>query len=252
VHEGGVVRHAVAYAGSAEDLSAAAAAARGPLLVQEYVPGTGQGVELLLRDGVPLAAFQHRRIREVPVTGGASAFRVSVPLDPELLAPSVALLRELRWTGLAMVEFRVGPGGPRLMEINGRIWGSLPLAVRAGVDFPGMLADLFLGAPLRNVPPIGAYRLGVTSRNLPLEASWIGSVLAARRTYPFLETPPRRAALAALLRVPAPDGWDVLSLDDPLPGLVEVERLAEHAVGRVAGAAARRARRRTARGGDSA
>ncbi len=231
---GAIRRHSVSYAVDAAELGRIAGAATGPLLVQEYLTGIGQGVELLLRDGDPIAAFQHRRIREVPVTGGASAFRESVPLDPELFRRSVALLAEMGWTGLAMVEFRVGPRGAALMEINGRIWGSLPLAVRAGVDFPGLMADVHLGRSTAAAPPIGCYRLGVTSRSLPLEVSWIGSVLAGRSRYPFIDVPPRRAGIAAALRLVADDGWDVQSRDDPLPGLVEIQRLAARTVRRLA------------------
>ena len=50
--------------------------------------------------------------------------------------------RVLSYSGLAMVEFRRGPDGVGyLMEVNGRVWGSLPLAVRAGMDFPALLVD---------------------------------------------------------------------------------------------------------------
>ena len=37
-----------------------------------------------------------------------------------------------------MVEFKHDErdGVPKLMEINGRFWGSLQLAIDAGVDFP--------------------------------------------------------------------------------------------------------------------
>jgi predicted ATP-grasp superfamily ATP-dependent carboligase len=107
-----------------------------PVLLQEYYQGAGYGVELLMYEGRALAAFQHKRLREVPVNGGASAFRQSVPLDPTLYSHAVRLLKELNWTGLAMVEFKVGQDGPKLMEINGRVWGSLPLAVQCGMDFP--------------------------------------------------------------------------------------------------------------------
>jgi predicted ATP-grasp superfamily ATP-dependent carboligase len=198
-------------------------------LLQEYVPGEGHGVELLLRDGRPLAAFQHRRLREVPYTGGASSFRESVPLNAILLDHAVRLLEALRWTGLAMVEFRIGPDGPRLMEVNGRVWGSLPLAVRSGVDFPALLADLHLGAA-NGGPRSDGYRVGVRSRNVELELAWIGSVLLGRRPYPFLPTPRRREALAAAVRLLRPaDGFDVLSPRDPLPGLAGALRIAARA-----------------------
>jgi predicted ATP-grasp superfamily ATP-dependent carboligase len=197
-------------------------AGRTPALLQEYLPGEGVGVELLADQGRPLAAFQHRRLHEVPITGGASALRESVELDAVLHRHARRLLEALSWTGLAMIEFRVGPDGPALMEINGRIWGSLPLAVRSGVDFPIRLAELHLRRSLTPGPDAGP-RAGVRSRNLGLELVWIASVLRRGRRYPFLPAPRRRDALAAAVRLPWPrDGFDVLSRDDPLPGLAEL------------------------------
>jgi predicted ATP-grasp superfamily ATP-dependent carboligase len=224
----GIAALTVAYAGGFARLQERMSAFEGvcPVLLQEYYRGEAHGVELLLHEGRPLAAFQHRRLREVPVTGGASSFRESVPLDPVLYDYAVLLLGELRWTGLAMVEFKVGAAGPKLMEINGRVWGSLPLAVKAGMDFPGLMADLYLnGPPPDGTDPLTTYELGVRSRNLELEVVWIGSVLRRHRRYPFLELPPRRAAVQAaarLLRAPPGDGFDVLSLGDLRPSLVEV------------------------------
>jgi predicted ATP-grasp superfamily ATP-dependent carboligase len=174
--------------------------------------------------GKPLAAFQHRRVREVPITGGASSYRDSVPLDPVLLDHAVRLLGALDWTGLAMVEFKAGDGRLALMEVNGRIWGSLPLAVKAGMDFPGRLVDLCLnGSSDAHVPLDTAYEIGVRSRSFELEAAWIGSALRRKRRYPFLEAPGRREALRVALRLLNPaDGYDVQSREDPRPGLAEI------------------------------
>ena len=67
------------------------------VLLQEYGPGEAHGVELLLVDGRPLAAFQHRRIHEVPLTGGASSLRESVPLSAACTATLSGSSR--RWGG---------------------------------------------------------------------------------------------------------------------------------------------------------
>ena len=227
---GPVERYEVSYA---EDASALAAGMRrleghSEVLLQEYYRGEGQGVELLMYRGRPLAAFQHRRLREVPITGGASSFRESVSLDPLLYDYSVRFLAALEWTGLAMVEFKLGREGPRLMEINGRVWGSLPLAVKSGMDFPVRMAELYLGNhPEADSPPDTTYTLGVRSRNLDLELLWIGSALRRTRLSQSLPLPGRRQALAAALRLFYPgDGFDVLVWDDPRPGLVEIARIA--------------------------
>jgi predicted ATP-grasp superfamily ATP-dependent carboligase/thymidylate kinase len=234
----GIERFAVSYAADEGALAKEMGllAGRCDVLLQEYCAGEAHGVEVLAHQGRPLAAFQHRRLREVPITGGASSFRESVVLDPLLFSYSSRLLAALEWTGLAMVEFKVGAKGPRLMELNGRIWGSLPLAVKSGVDFPAGLVDVCLG----NVPgpdrrPDTSYPLGVRSRNLDLEVVWIGSTLRGARRYPGVPVPRRREAVAAALRLVYPgDGFDILARGDPRPGLVELVRIAGKLRGKLA------------------
>jgi predicted ATP-grasp superfamily ATP-dependent carboligase len=232
VRDEAVERYEVSYVNDLSSLEARMAPLEGhtSVLLQQYHAGEGHGVELLCDRGEPLATFQHRRLHEVPITGGASALRESVPVDPTLLDYSVRLLRELEWTGLAMVEFRVGPAGPMLMEINGRVWGSLPLAVKSGVDFPAKLVQLHLGpeafGPGGHVNG-GAARIGVRSRNIGLELVWIASVLRKDRRYPFLPAPSRADGVRAALRLPHPaDGFDVLERDDLRPGLAELAGVA--------------------------
>lgn len=228
--DGTIDAFSVAYAGDAFRLRALVADLEGRtgILLQRWQPGEGHGVELLAHEGRPLAAFQHRRLREVPVTGGASALRESVALDPTLYDYASRLLGDLRWTGLAMIEFRLTPSGPELMEINGRVWGSLPLAVRAGMDFPARLADLMLDGPPPSATPVASdYAVGVRVRNLRLEMSWMGSVALGRRRYAELPFPPRRAAVGAMASLLDPRiGDDLLVREDPAPGLAQLGAIA--------------------------
>ncbi|MGZ6708642.1 MAG: carboxylate--amine ligase [Solirubrobacteraceae bacterium] len=238
LHDGAVDRFEVTYADTPAALAEAMAPLEGrcPVLLQEHVPGEGHGVELLLDHGRTLIAFQHRRLHEVPITGGASALREGVPVEPEMLDHAQRLLGALDWTGLAMVEFRVGASGPVLMEVNGRIWGSLPLAVRSGADFPLGLAQLYLGSRLNGAAggPASVPAPGVRSRNLSLELVWIASVLGSRRRYPYLDAPRRRDGLTAALRLALPgDGFDVLSRDDPAPGISDAARAVGHLLRKV-------------------
>jgi predicted ATP-grasp superfamily ATP-dependent carboligase len=197
------------------------------VLLQQYVAGRGVGVDLLLDNGRPLAAFQHRRVREYPFTGGVSACCESTDLDPQLYEYAVRLMGALTWTGLAMVEFKMGTAGPMLMEINGRVWGSLPLAIQSGVDFPARLSELYVnGSPPWNGGPDAGYVVGTRGGNLELELKWIASVLFCRRRYPFLTSPSRREALGAGLSWLNPHyRFDLQSADDPLPGLAEVPKI---------------------------
>ena len=220
-----VERFGVAYAATREQLAARMRRFEGrcAVLLQEYWPGEGHGVGLLMSGGETVLAFQHRRLREVPYTGGPSSFREGVPLSSELLDYSQQLLGALDWTGPAMVEFKVGPRGATLMEVNGRLWGSLALAVKSGVDLPARMVDVFLDPDAPADPPELDYRPGVRSRDLGLELSWIGSVLRGAPRYDFLDAPSRRDGVAALVKLLDPrDGFDVMTARDPLPGLAEL------------------------------
>ena len=135
-------------------------------LIQQKVLGPGFGVGVLAERGRLVASFAHRRVREYPITGGPSTFCVSI-VDDRLTGYAAALIRELDWTGVAMVEFKKDDDY-RLMEVNPRFWGSLPLATRAGVNFPLLLCRLAMGEPMGELPKVQA---GVKLRFLPLDAA---------------------------------------------------------------------------------
>jgi predicted ATP-grasp superfamily ATP-dependent carboligase len=221
---GVVDQYCVSYANSLEALEAWMRPLEGRtrVLLQEYCPGDGQGVEFLAYQGRPLAVFQHRRLAEVPLSGGVSAWRESVPLDPVLYGHASRIVEAMGWTGLIMVEFKVGQL-PWFMEVNGRIWGSLPLAVHSGMDFPARLADLYLmGPPADSCPPATDYRVGVRSFNLELILKWIPAVLFGLTRHPYLPLPRKSRALAAALGLLSPrQKLDVGFLEDPRAGIAE-------------------------------
>lgn len=149
-----------------------------PLLLQEKIVGPGVGVFTCFDQQGPMAWFGHRRLREKPPSGGVSVLCESAPVPEDTRAHAERLLREIGWHGVAMVEFKQDErdGIPKLMEINGRFWGSLQLAVDAGVDFPLLLLETALGSTRRVLP---TYRVGVRSRWL-----WgdVDALLIALRT----------------------------------------------------------------------
>jgi predicted ATP-grasp superfamily ATP-dependent carboligase len=134
-----------------------------PVLVQERVEGDGAGVFMCYADGRRVATFAHRRLREMPPSGGVSVLCESCDADPVAVAHASRLLTTLDWCGPAMVEFKrdLRDGSLRLMEINGRFWGSLQLAIDAGVDFPAMAVDIAAGMAVTSVD---RYRVGARSR----------------------------------------------------------------------------------------
>lgn len=222
-----LVQLGVSYAFNANELRAQVISALrfGSVLLQEYVQGQGVGIELIADQGKIVYAFQHLRLHEVPLTGGGSSLRTSVAINPVLLDASARLMQALAWHGVAMVEFKHNPatGDFRLMEINGRFWGSLPLAVAAGADFPAMLYELMV---LGKIKPRSAATLGLYGRKLSSDIYW--SELVLRRDAPAkLVTLPNRTTLLRdwLLIFSPRHHFDIQHWRDPKPGLVDLWRI---------------------------
>lgn len=238
-------RHAVRKVYAAEQFGPALTAMlrSGPVSIQQNFIGRGVGVELLLRDGEPLLTFQHERVHE-PLHGGGSSYRKSVPVSPALLDAALKLMRAVNYTGVAMVEFKVDPqrGAWVLLEVNARFWGSLPLALAAGADFPLGLYQLLVTGRV-DVPR--RPRVGTHCRNLLSDAAWLRDNLRADHRDATLATRPLRLVLrdAAVNTLLGREHFDTLVVDDPWPGLHELREL----LARGAAAARTRLARRAAR-----
>jgi protein-tyrosine-phosphatase/predicted ATP-grasp superfamily ATP-dependent carboligase len=191
------------------------------IIAQEWIPGTGAGAFLLVFGGKMHLAFAHRRLHEVPYTGGLSSFRESCH-DDDLIALARTILDHIGYEGVAMVEFRRGADRrPHFLEINGRLWGSLALALHCGIDFPAALIDCYQnGAPAREGPP---YRAGVRCRNIfPGELGHLLSIFQIRSTPAATFRPSRGGAIGKFL-------WlcldptirhDYFWWSDPVPGVI--------------------------------
>ncbi len=194
----------------------------GAALVQRCVPGWGEGLFLLRASGRTRAAFAHRRLREKPPGGGVSVLRESIAVDPDLLARVEGILDDTDFEGVAMAEFRTDGARHWLMEFNVRLWGSLQLAIDAGVDFPRLLLESIM-EPSSGPRSVPEPRLGVRSRWLLGD---LDHALALARGRP--DTHGRSglaAALGVLLRPAGPDcRWEVLRAGDPRPFCVELRR----------------------------
>jgi predicted ATP-grasp superfamily ATP-dependent carboligase/protein-tyrosine-phosphatase len=225
--EGGASHLQVSYAFDATELEAGCAHAMKfcPVLLQEFVPGAGVGIELIAQEGKIAYAFQHLRLHEVPLTGGGSSLRKSEPVVPALLEAAERLIAALKWNGVAMVEFKFDPasGNFCLMEINGRFWGSLPLAAAAGADFPSMLLDLELDGQIR---PSAPYRNNVYCRLLSRDLHWYEAVLRGGTDPRIAKVPRFKEVFTELgLFFNFRHRFDVQSIRDPMPGLVDVGRI---------------------------
>lgn len=193
-----------------------------PPLIQEVIQGEEIGIFALMDYGQPKALFAHRRIRSISPLGGASCLRESIKMPAEAKEYSLRLLRALSWHGVAMVEFKVDKrdGVPKLMEINGRFWGSLPLAIYAGVDFPYLF---YQAANRENVAPCFSYQENIKSRHLLADLKHLISVLLTRKKVAGLPYPKRFPAIVDFLKFFEKDlYYDVESWSDPKPFLAEL------------------------------
>ncbi len=190
------------------------------VIAQEVIPGTGAGAFLLRFRGEIHLTFAHRRLHEIPYWGGYSSFRESCS-DPQLTALGAAMLHATNHDGVAMVEFRRSSvnGQPYFLEINGRFWGSLALALQSGADFPRALIECYeRGRPA----PQERYREGVRCRNVfPGEVKHLSSILTAGATTPERVVPSKIGATARfiILSLNPAIHHDHLWLTDPGPGI---------------------------------
>jgi predicted ATP-grasp superfamily ATP-dependent carboligase len=224
--DGKWISGAVEYAHDAEDLKRKYQQAHSLIpnpLVQERIYGEGRGVFLLVWNSELKAAFCHRRLREKPPWGGVSVYRESIPIDGEMVDKSYKLLQALGWQGPAMVEFKVDNRDRqlKLMEVNGRFWGSLQLALDSGMNFPLLYYRSAIG---ENPPSQFDYRTGVRSRWLlgdldQLLIRW--KHRDGRNDLAGCETSKLRASLDFVKFYEPNLHYEILRFEDPAPGWYE-------------------------------
>jgi predicted ATP-grasp superfamily ATP-dependent carboligase len=140
-------------------------------ILQEHLEGHLMAFTALTnRDAQIVARVQQVSDRTWPLDVGISARAQTVTVDERLATAAGRLLEALGWFGLAQLQFIRGRDGtPRLIDFNGRFYGSLTLAVAAGVNLPAIWARMAIGQPVRPAPEA---RVGVRYQ-------WLGGDLRA-------------------------------------------------------------------------
>ncbi len=194
-------------------------------LIQDLLVGEEYGVEMIAKKGKAIAIVTHHRLRSLSPSGGASVLKETVgggELKNTLEAYATKLIQKLGWTGPVMVEFKVDSDTrePKLMEINGRFWGSLPLSVAAGVDMPYLYYQLVTGESLPSM--VVTAREGVTTRHFLGDCMHLLRVFFERDRMRGVLYPKRTKALRDFLFLPKGTQSDVWSWSDPKPAFFEV------------------------------
>ncbi len=198
------------------------------LLLESCFEGEGLGLSVLAHEGRLLQAFEHRRVHE---RSGSSFYRVSAAPTPDLVQACAAIAAGIAFTGVAMFEFKRNPAGAWIMlEVNARPWGSLPLPVALGVDFPYRWYRLLVDGA--ETPPV-PYQVGVFGRNL------IPDLMSALADAELYDTRLRKAGALAhrfaetrRMLINA-ERQDVFVRDDPAPARAELTAIARGSVARL-------------------
>jgi predicted ATP-grasp superfamily ATP-dependent carboligase len=194
-------------------------------LIQDFVMGEEYGVEMLAQEGKVYASVSHRRLKSLSPIGGASVLKETLgenDLKSELESVAQSLAEKLDWKGPMMVEFKIDKETNTiyLMEINARFWGSLPLSVAAGVNFPWLYYE-DLKHDKRPQNKVVQKRRVITNHFLGSVVHLV-RVLFKRDPMRRLVYPPRFQAIKDFLFVPRGTKNDVWMLGDPAPAFWEI------------------------------
>jgi D-aspartate ligase len=192
---------------------AAALVGPGNLMVQEVIPGVGQGqisYAAICSNGSPLASIVARERRQYPIDFGQFSTFVESVDEPKVIRSAIRLLASWCFTGLVEIEFKQDPrnGECKLLDVNPRVWGWHTLSRRAGVDFPYLLWQLLHGQDFPVVHGRSGVRWTHTTADVRVA---IQEILKGRLSLPsYLRSlqPPRESAIFA---------WD-----DPAPGFLDL------------------------------
>lgn len=139
-----------------------------PVVVEELLDGPMTAVFGLVSGGDLHAVGMQRYLRTWPTECGVGCAAQSVAPDAGLVDLVVALLAD--YDGIFQAQFVQG----HLIDLNPRVYGSLPLALRAGVNLPGRWCDLRTG---RVAPAPVQARAGAHYRWIEGEVRWAAATL---------------------------------------------------------------------------
>ncbi|NVK54888.1 MAG: ATP-grasp domain-containing protein [Alteromonadaceae bacterium] len=202
-------------------------------LIEEYFSGTGEGISLMACKGQVQYMFAHTRVNE-PRTGGGSSYRKAIPVDPTMADACIAMCAATDYDGVGMFEFKRNPATNEwiLIEVNARFWGSLPLAIHAGIDFPRYYADYLMGNYELKKAPVTDYNTNAYARSFTNDIYDIrGEMQYLWATVnPFTATLNAAKRMASMARVLSSEKIDSYQASDKQPFAEEFHQLVSSAV----------------------
>jgi predicted ATP-grasp superfamily ATP-dependent carboligase len=144
---------------SPEELAPASATLAAPWTLQRFHEGAPVvSVAGVIDDGELLGTAVARYERTWPPTAGSASASITIVPPDGLVERSRDLLHALGWRGIFELEFlELAPGRHAAIDLNPRVYGSLALAIAAGVNLPGIWVALLQGdrrAPLVTRPGV--------------------------------------------------------------------------------------------------
>ena len=182
-------------------------------LVQPYISGQLCSVSGVSWEGELICALHQRSPRIWPVPTGESAWAQTIRPDTKLEQGVGRLLQAIGWSGIFQVQFIHSSCGEHYaIDFNPRIYGSLALAVAAGLNLPCIWTDLLLNRR----PDVGGYLVGTHFRHEEKDVRALAWMLVNGELRGALQgIIPRRGTTHA-----------VFSRRDPMPLLTSAEKLA--------------------------
>lgn len=187
-------------------------------LYQEYGSGRTHNLCCFAAEGETLAIHEYISKRR---GSHAGVFREIVPLQAHLEEYTRNILRELRWSGVAHLQYIVDGDAGKVwyMETNGRFWASTQGSVNAGWDFPYWLYDYFVNGVKPEVKPI---RVGSQTVHHRGDLEVLVNYMRGRQTPTFYTDPGKGWAIRQYFASFSPKVHpDVCSWSDPMPGIFD-------------------------------
>ena len=181
-------------------------------LVQPYIPGRLISISGVAWKGELVCALHQISTRIWPLPCGGSAYAETIPPDDELERGVGRLLQSIGWSGLFQAQFiRDTHGEHYLIDLNPRVYGSLTLAVAAGLNLPAIWVDLLLGQQCQ----LGGYRIGTRFRHEEKDVRALAKMVVDGELLGALQgCIPRRGTTHA-----------IFSIRDPMPLLASAGKL---------------------------